>query len=344
MPQETEEGERIDATLLGGATRRGFLRAAAVTGALGGVSAMGMAKQDTIRLRGRIDGWRGREPEAVDGETNPTLEFRAGETYSITWVNHDGEPHNLAIQTEGGEVLARTEIVEEEDATRTLTFTATPEMAEYLCEVHPNTMRGTFSVTGADGGDGGAVDDQIHPVFGFSALSPDEEPPVEPTHEVRLLAREREGVPIPEFYFEPVGLSVEPGDVVRFTFETPHHTVSAYHADAGRTQRVPEGAEPFSSPVLGAGTYWLYAFEQEGVYDCYCAPHETFGMVMRIVAGSPSGPGTGSATDSSEGEDIPPLPVGSLVLDDPAIAPDAVVSAGSVSWDEIAPENRVPPE
>lgn len=342
MSRETEWFRCISTDGFDGTTRRRFLKAAAATGVLGGVSSTGVAKQSGIRLRGRKDGWRAREPESIKGETNPTLEFEAGQTYSIRWVNHDGEPHNIALVDESGEVLKRTEVIEEKDATQTLTFTAAPEMAEYICEVHPNSMRGTISVTGTS--DGGGTGGQIHPVFGFSALSPDTEPPVEPDHEVKLLIREREDIPIPEFYFEPVGLYVEPGDTVKFTFETPHHTVSAFHSDAGRTQRVPEGAKPYSSPVLGAGAYWLYTFEEEGVYDSYCAPHESFGMVMRIVAGSPSGPGAQPVADSPEGEELPPLLVGALVLDDPAIAPDTIVSAGSVSWDEIAPENRNPPE
>lgn len=30
----------------------------------------------------------------------------------------------------------------------------------------------------------------------------------------------------------------------------------------------------------------------EGVYDCYCAPHEMAGMIGRLVVGKPIGPGT----------------------------------------------------
>src|SRR5690554_1166016 len=36
------------------------------------------------------------------------------------------------------------------------------------------------------------------------------------THEVLLLSRRVEGKPTPEFYFEPTGLYIEPGDTVRF--------------------------------------------------------------------------------------------------------------------------------
>lgn len=188
----------------------------------------------------------------------------------------------------------------------------------------------------------------VHPVFGFAALSSDIDPPVEPDHEIEILIRPREGAEIPEFYFEPTGLSVEQGDTVRFSLVTPHHTVTAYHPMLGQTQRVPDGVPAFSSPVLGGGAYWLYTFEEEGVYDYHCGPHETFGHVGRIVAGSGTGPGAESVAgpdDTSggghgEAELRPPQPTAAAVLDDPALDPDCIVSRGRVSWDDIAPESK----
>ncbi|MFB6310868.1 MAG: plastocyanin, partial [Salinirussus sp.] len=44
---------------------------------------------------------------------------------------------------------------------------------------------------------------------------------------------------------------------------------------------------PFSSPVINAGGFWLYRSESPGTYDVFCAPHEFFGMVMRLVVGDP---------------------------------------------------------
>lgn len=44
--------------------------------------------------------------------------------------------------------------------------------------------------------DENASGDEIHPVFGFSALAPDVEPPTEPDHEVQASIREREDRPI----------------------------------------------------------------------------------------------------------------------------------------------------
>lgn len=145
--------------------------------------------------------------------------------------------------------------------------------------------------------DGGPLDgDEIDPQFGYVGRTLDAPTPVEPDHEIQLLVGERQGAPVPEFYFAPTGLYVEAGAVVKFVLATPDHTVTAYHPALGRTQRVPDGVPPISSPVLGAGTYWLYEFETPGVYDLYCAPHEPFGMAVRLVVGEASGPGVDGTT------------------------------------------------
>lgn len=158
---------------------------------------------------------------------------------------------------------------------------------------------------GHDGGDDGHGDGtrssehEIHPVFG-KPLTSDEEPPeqLKPDHVVELHEDMPEGFPPAEdadeppelahppfFHFEPVGLHVDEGDVVQFAYSTADHTVTAYHPDHHFQRRVPEGAEPFSAPIVPAEGSWLYQFDELGVYDLYCGPHHTFGMVMRIVVG-----------------------------------------------------------
>jgi len=128
--------------------------------------------------------------------------------------------------------------------------------------------------------------------------------PLQPDHEVDLETRPQEGRPVPEFYFEPTGRFVEAGDVVRFNLATPDHTVTAYHPRLGRQRRVPEGIPPFSSPVLGTDAFWLYRFDEPGVYDVLCAPHEIFGMVMRIVVGEPTAEFGPEGTVETEGGEI----------------------------------------
>jgi len=187
----------------------------------------------------------------------------------------------------------------------------------------------------------GTGDDEVNQRFGYIGTN-DSTPPVEPDHTVNLNIRPRENVEIPEFYFEPTGLSIEPGDTVRFNLATPHHNVNAYHPAFGYTQRVPNETPAYSSPILGAGEYWLYTFETEGVHNIMCAPHEIFGMVGSIVVGSATGPGANAVGEAPapSPQSRPPEFTAGTVLSDPAMAPENIVEQDSVSWDDIAPENK----
>lgn len=157
------------------------------------------------------------------------------------------------------------------------------------------------------------------------------------THQVELMIMPIEDRPIPEFYFEPTGLFIEPGDTVQFVAVTPHHTVTAYHPLHGKPQRVPDGVEPFSSPVIPVGGSWEYTFTVPGVYDLWCAPHENYGMAMRIVVGEASGPALAAAEDfSPEGT----FGTAGTVLNDPALDAQRIIDAGSVSWSELSDESK----
>ncbi|MFP8952672.1 PQQ-dependent sugar dehydrogenase [Natrialbaceae archaeon A-arb3/5] len=98
-------------------------------------------------FNGVIPAWFGMEPEEIDGAENPTLELTAGETYTITWENGDGQPHNVVILDETDTILERTEIISEAGERQSLEFEATEEMDRYICEVHPGTMVGQLQVT-----------------------------------------------------------------------------------------------------------------------------------------------------------------------------------------------------
>lgn len=210
----------------------------------------------------------------------------------------------------------------------TATSTPTDETTETMTE-------NTQSTDTSDGQDIGSR-------FGYVGTSPDEEPPVEPDHTINLEFQFVEGRgELPEFYFEPTGLAIEPGDTVQFNMATPHHNVNAFHPAFGYTQRVPDGVPPFSSPILAGGDYWLYTFEEEGVHDITCAPHEVFGMAGRIVVGEATGPGANPIGEAPGGEEArPPEFTSGLVLSDEALAPENVLEQGSVGWDEIAQENK----
>ena len=157
------------------------------------------------------------------------------------------------------------------------------------------------------------------------------------TYEVAMLIEEVEERPIPEFYFDPVGLFIQPGDTVRFLALTPHHTVTAYHQLQGKVHRVPDGVEPFSSPMVPIGSSWEYTFTVPGVYDLFCGPHEQYGMAMRVVVGEATGPGTTPVEDFS--------PFGAMgaagkVLNDPALNPQRIIQVGSVEWAEISADAK----
>ena len=104
-------------------SRRRFLGATVTTatGALAGVGGLGstaaQSASQEIRLGGEIAGWRGRAPDSIDGESNPTLNLEAGTTYRVVWENLDGMGHNFALLDSAGEALERTQILSEEGET-----------------------------------------------------------------------------------------------------------------------------------------------------------------------------------------------------------------------------------
>lgn len=160
------------------------------------------------------------------------------------------------------------------------------------------------------------------------------------THEVQMLITEVEGRPVPEFYFEPTGLLIQPGDTVRFVAVTPHHTATAYHEQHVKSHRVPEGVEPFSSPVVPVGEAWDYTFTVAGTYDIWCGPHEQYGMAMRVV-GEAGGPANEPVDNlSPEGA----FGAAGTVLNDAALTPENIVAQGSVPWSEISQEAKALPE
>lgn len=104
-------------------------------------------------------------------------------------------------------------------------------------------------------------------------------------------------------YFDPKGLLIEPGTMVRFVNESGSHTATAYHPEIDdKPLRIPDDAKPWDSGLFTEPekTYEV-KLDVEGVYDYYCRPHESLGMVGRIIVGeSQDGPGT------SKPDELPP--------------------------------------
>ena len=94
-------------------------------------------------------------------------------------------------------------------------------------------------------------------------------------------------------WFDPIGIYVKPGQVVRWIVKENVHTTTAYHPRNGNhSLRIPEKAAPWNSGYLvNPGDHFEVKLEVEGVYDYYCIPHEMAGMVGRIIVGRPIGPG-----------------------------------------------------
>ena len=100
-----------------------------------------------------------------------------------------------------------------------------------------------------------------------------------------------------DFRFDPVGLRIEPGTSVIWLNMGDFHSSTAFHPDHSHLLggdvplRIPEGAEPWHSGMLGLmdGTQYEHTFTVEGVYDYFCQPHYLFGMVARIIVGPAQG-------------------------------------------------------
>jgi plastocyanin len=90
------------------------------------------------------------------------------------------------------------------------------------------------------------------------------------------------------YYFTPIGMHVDPGTTVTFRNRSGSHSATAYD------DRIPESAEPWDSGVRSGDDTFEHTFEVEGTYDYFCIPHRGYGMVGRIVVGSPGGPAEGS--------------------------------------------------
>ena len=102
----------------------------------------------TIVFDGVTSSWEGKQPAEIDGAHNPTLVLEEGESYEIGWDEGDGAPHNIAILDDGGNVVddLSTETVSTPDEEQFLTFDASSEMAEYVCEPHLTDMVGRIDV------------------------------------------------------------------------------------------------------------------------------------------------------------------------------------------------------
>lgn len=125
-----------------------------------------------------------------------------------------------------------------------------------------------------------------------------------------------------QYYFDPIGLAVEPGTTVEWVNEAGAHSSTAYAEGNGgaEVRRIPEDAEAWNSETLSdEGATFSYTFEVEGTYDYFCMPHKTLEMVGRVVCGEPGGPAEG---------DMPP--------DGDVPESQTIVDEGSISYEDFS--------
>lgn len=111
-------------------------------------------------------------------------------------------------------------------------------------------------------------------------------------------------------WFDPIGLHLKPGQTVRWVNHDRgnSHTVTSYHPEIfERPRRIPAKAKPWNSDYLLPDETFSLRFDEEGVYDYYCVPHEHAGMVGRIVVGNPP-----AVEAAAEATGLTPLPAAAL--------------------------------
>ncbi|MFB6091466.1 MAG: plastocyanin/azurin family copper-binding protein [Haloquadratum sp.] len=123
-----------------------------------------------------------------------------------------------------------------------------------------------------------------------------------------------------EYYFDPIGLYVEPGETVTWRIESGAHSTTAYKKgnSLASVTRIPSGAEAWNSGTLSSeGATFEHTFETEGTYDYFCIPHKALGMIGRVVVGEPGGPAEGSMPPDGE------VPTSDTIVQEGAVSYDA---------------------
>lgn len=104
---------------------------------------------EQIEFDGQTSGWEGVAPGDIDGEVNPTLVLEEGETYEIGWEEGDGQTHNIQLENEDRELVDddwQTDRTQEPDGDQWIEFEATDDIAYYVCDPHPDAMRGEIQI------------------------------------------------------------------------------------------------------------------------------------------------------------------------------------------------------
>lgn len=87
--------------------------------------------------------------------------------------------------------------------------------------------------------------------------------------------------------FVPARVTIKAGEAVRWVNDGrgPSHTVTTDPSMVQNEDHVelPDGAQSFSSGVIGPGKFFQHTFEVPGTYRYACAPHEGSKMLGEVV-------------------------------------------------------------
>ncbi|SEQ74158.1 plastocyanin/azurin family copper-binding protein [Natrinema salaciae] len=99
-----------------------------------------ISPDETIMLKATSSNtWEGKSPSGIEGQENPTLALKEGETYEIGWDENGGSVgHNIAIYNGDGEVHngKKTEQTPDPGDGEMLEFEASSDTVEYVCVPH----------------------------------------------------------------------------------------------------------------------------------------------------------------------------------------------------------------
>ncbi len=90
------------------------------------------------------------------------------------------------------------------------------------------------------------------------------------------------------YHFDPHIVWVSKGGTVTWILESGSHTATSYHPTFDKPRRIPNAAAAWDSGMLTKkGATFERTFEDEGIYDYFCIPHEYRGMVGSVIVGHP---------------------------------------------------------
>ena len=92
----------------------------------------------------------------------------------------------------------------------------------------------------------------------------------------------RVGPPSAGHSFVPDMVSIQPGDTVRWVWESQGHTVTSGDPNTGASNGM------FGSGLRNTGYQFSFTFPNPGSYYYYCGPHQQMGMFGFVNVGSPT--------------------------------------------------------